>query len=330
MNVSKSVFVVLLMSIVSMLILASSALAAGPTLTVSGVPSNVVAGTSFKVTATAINSTPGQTINTITLVNTLGWGVAPQNTVSCVAGSQSCIADFTISVPSGAAIGQSSIFTTQATASTGEVTSGTNTATVSGAPSAPPVGNKVPVTVDGVLIDNFELSPSDTNVRDMERGQTFALKVKLTATADAKDVEIRSFVTGFEFGRNDPISDSAGPFDVQKGVSYVKTLNLKLPDRVQEDTYRIRVIVGGRDNDEVTKDFRIQVTPASHDVIVKDFSINPQDTVQAGRAILATVRVKNQGDKNENDVKVQVSIPELGVTATPDLDRKSTRLNSSH
>ncbi len=316
MKVSKSVFVVLLMSIVSMLLLSSVATAAAPKVSFVSLPSNVIAGTTFKVSVSASNDTavvqPPQFINTITLASDLNWPVSPQS-VNC--NSQLvCLADFTVTVPSAASVGQTAKFTAQVATNT-DAGSATATTVVSGAPSA---GNKVPVTVDGVLIDNFELSSSDTNIRDMERGQSFALKVKLTANSDAKDVEIRSFVTGFEFGRNDPISDSAGPFDVQKGVSYVKTLNMKLPARVQEDTYRIRVIVGGRDNDEVTKDFRIKVTPASHDVIVKDFSVNPQDTVQAGRAILATVRVKNQGDKNEKDVKVQVSIPELGVTATPD------------
>ncbi len=318
MNVSKSVFVVLLMSVVSMLMLASPALAAGPTIAVSGVPSNVVAGTQFTVTATAVNSTAGQTINTVTLVNTLGWNVAPQNTVSCVAGSQSCIASFSVSVPSGAAIGQSSIFTTQATANTGEVTTDTKAASVSGAPSVPSAGNKVPVVVDAVEVDNFQLSASDTNVRDLERGGEFALKVKLTATGSAKDVEIRAFITGFEFSRSEDISDSTSPFDVEKGVSYVKSLKLKLPERVEEDTYRIRVIVGGRDTDEITQNFRIKVTPTAHEVVVRDLSISPEDTVQAGRAILATVRVKNLGDKTEKDVKVRVSIPDLGVTATPD------------
>lgn len=316
MNVSKSVFVVLLISVFSMLMLASSALAAGPTLAVSGVPSNVVSGTQFTVTATAVNSTAGQTINTVTLVNTLGWDVAPQNTVSCVSGSQSCVATFSVSVPSGTAVGQSSVFTTQATASTGEVTTDTKTSSVSGAPSVPS-NNKVPVSIDSAQIDGFDLSQSGTTVRDMERGQSFKLKVQLTGTSNANAVEVRAFVTGFDSSSN-KISDSTNTFDVVKGVSYVKTLSLKLPDNVQEDTYRIRVIIGGRDNDEVTQDYRIQVTPAAHQVVVRDFSINPEDTVQSGRAILATVRVKNQGDKTENDIKVRVSIPELGVTANPD------------
>ncbi len=318
MKVSKSVFVVLLMSVISLLMLASAVSAAAPKISFIGVPSNVIAGTSFKISVAATNDStvqPPQLINTITLASDLNWPVSPQseNCNSVV----SCVADFTVSVPSTATIGQAVKFTAQVATST-ESGSATATSVVSGTPSAPSTGNKVPVKVDAVEVDNFELSASDTNVRDLERGGDFTLKVKLTATGSAKDVEIRAFVTGFEFSRSEDISDSTSPFDVEKGVSYVKSLKLKLPERVEEDTYRIRVIVAGRDNDEITQNFRIKVTPTAHEVVVKDLSISPEDTVQAGRAILATVRVKNLGDKTEKDVKVRVSIPELGVTATPD------------
>lgn len=318
MNVSKSVFVVLMISVISMLMLAPAAIAAVPTVSTSGVPANVVDGTSFKVTVTGASTgvPAGQAISTLSLASSnANFSVSSPTSVGCTAGSATCVAEFNVNVASGAPIGSSATLTATAVASNGEVGSSTAVSTVSGSASA---GNKVPVKVEAVEVDNFQLSASDTNVRDLERGEDFTLKVKLTATGNAKDVEIRAFVTGFEFGRNEPISDSTSPFDVEKGVSYVKSLKLKLPERVEEDTYRIRVIVGGRDNDEITQNFRIKVTPTAHEVVIRDLSISPEDTVQAGRAILATVRVKNLGDKTEKDVKVRVSIPDLGVTATPD------------
>ncbi len=176
----------------------------------------------------------------------------------------------------------------------------------------------VPVSIEAVEIDNFELSASELNIRDLERGEAFDVKVKVKASADANDVEIRAFVSGFEFSKTEDISDETRPFNVETNVSYVKTLKLKLPERADEDKYRLRIIVAGRDNDEVIKNFRIKVTPSDHEVVIKDLSVNPEDSVQAGRAVLATVRVKNIGDSQEDDVKVRVSIPDLGVTATPD------------
>ncbi|MBI2549597.1 hypothetical protein HYV83_00260 [Candidatus Woesearchaeota archaeon] len=176
----------------------------------------------------------------------------------------------------------------------------------------------VPVSIEAVDIDNFELSASELNIRDLERGEAFDVKIKVKASADANDVEIRAFVSGFEFSKTEDISDETRPFNVETNVSYVKTLKLKLPERADEDKYRLRIIVAGRDNDEVIKNFRIKVTPSDHEVVIKDLSVNPEDTVKAGSVVLATVRVKNLGDSQEDDVKVRVSIPELGVTDNPD------------
>ena len=180
------------------------------------------------------------------------------------------------------------------------------------------LADKVPVSISAVEVDGFELSASDVNVRDLERGEEFTLKVNIKALANAKDVEIRAFVTGFEFSSTEDISDEVTPFDVEQNVSYVKTLKMKLPERADEDKYRIRVIVAGRDNDELVQNYRIKVTPTDHEVVIRDFSVNPEEGIMAGRAVLATVRVKNIGDSRENDVKVRVSIPDLGVTASPD------------
>ncbi len=313
MNVSKGLFVVLLMSVIGML-LSSVALAAPPTLAVTGVPDNVIAGSSFKVTVVSSNTTAGQTITAASLVNSLNWAVSPGNSQNC-GNAISCVADFTVSVPLSAAVGQGSVITAQATANTGEVTPAfIKTVVVSGAPSA---GNKPAVKVDAVEVDGFELSTSETNIRDMERGKEFTMKVKLTGNAQSKNVEIRAFVSGFDFSDKEPISDSTSPFDVQAGVSYVKSLSLKLPERADEDNYRVRVVVAGRDTDDITMNYRIKVSASAHDVAIKDFVVTPEE-VQPGRAVLATVRVKNVGQKTEDEVTIKVSIPELGVTAAPD------------
>lgn len=314
----NGVFSVFVLSVVALLMLSSAVLAAPPKVSfVTGVPSNVVAGSSFRVSVAATNDSavqPPQFMNIMTLVSDLGWEVSPQ-LVTCSAGSASCAADFRVTVPSTAAVGQVARLTAQVTTSTSEIGSVAATVAVSGAPS---IGNNVPVSVEEVSVDGSDISVSELNALNLERGNDFVVKVTLKALDNVKDVELRAFVTGFEFGRSEPISDSVSPFDAEKGVTYVKTLRLKLPERLAEDTYRIRLVVAGRDNDEITQNFRIKVTPTDHEVVIRDFSISPEDTVQAGRAILATVRVKNLGDRTEKDVKVRVSIPELGVTATPD------------
>ncbi|MBI2664971.1 hypothetical protein HYX10_06565 [Candidatus Woesearchaeota archaeon] len=176
----------------------------------------------------------------------------------------------------------------------------------------------LPVTVDSVKIDSETLDAGLTTVRQLERGEDFTVSVKLSATANAKDVQINAFVSGFEHSRSQPISDSVRPFDLAAGENVVKKLKLSLPERADEDRYLIRVVVSDRSSDSVVREYGIKIEPSDAQVVISDFEISPEDEVQAGSAVLATVRVKNLGDSRENDLKVKVSIPDLGVSANAD------------
>ncbi|MBS3133071.1 hypothetical protein J4470_02995 [Candidatus Woesearchaeota archaeon] len=178
---------------------------------------------------------------------------------------------------------------------------------------------QVPVTVGEVKVDGYNLDAGlTTSVRQLERGEDFDVKIALKATADVENVQINVFITGFEHSQSEPISDSIRAFDLAENETVVKTLQLSLPERADEDKYLLRIIVSDRSNDVVTKEYGIKVQPSDTQVVIKDFELSPEDEVQAGRAVLATVRVKNVGDSQEDDVKIRVSIPELGVSATPD------------
>jgi len=49
--------------------------------------------------------------------------------------------------------------------------------------------------------------------------------------------------------------------------------------------------------------------------MVEDVTLFPGKIVQAGTALLTTVRVENKGERDEDDVKVEVRIPDLGLSA---------------
>ena len=184
---------------------------------------------------------------------------------------------------------------------------------------------QVPVSIASVKIDGEELSTSSDNVRNLERGEEFDVKVLVKANEgiaasgnETMDVQVFAFVSGFEHSRTDSMSDETRAFDLEAGHSIVKTLTLKLPERADEDNYRLRVVVADRNSEPVEAHYRIKIEPSDTQVVIRDFELSPEEEVQAGRAVLATVRVKNLGDSDEDDVKIKVSIPELGVSATPD------------
>ena len=54
--------------------------------------------------------------------------------------------------------------------------------------------------------------------------------------------------------------------------------------------------------------------------MLKDLVLNPDTSVVAGRALLATVRVKNTGERDQEGIKIRVSIPDLQVSATDFID----------
>ena len=185
--------------------------------------------------------------------------------------------------------------------------------------------NGVPLTVESVEVDGVALSDREDNVRDLERGEDFDVKVFLkadsrirTPTESATDVQVFAFISGYEFSGSESMSDETRAFDLGAGHSIVKTLTLSLPERVDEGDYRLRIIVADRNSEEIIQNYRIKVQPTDTEVVIKDFEINPETEVAAGRAVLATVRVRNLGDSEEDDVKIRVRIPGLGVSATPD------------
>jgi uncharacterized membrane protein len=68
------------------------------------------------------------------------------------------------------------------------------------------------------------------------------------------------------------------------------------------------------------QNYQINVALPRSSLEIKDVIFSPEDYVQAGRALLTTVRVKNIGDQDEDGVKVSVRVPALGVSASDYID----------
>ncbi len=175
----------------------------------------------------------------------------------------------------------------------------------------------IPGTIDSVKADGDELNTAGGNAVSLQRGQSFDVKVRVSATSPIPNAEIVAFITGFDFASSkDRISDSSGVFDMSNNNTVIKTLSLTLPDRADKANYRLRVVFADRNGDEITKDYPIVIDPPRHSVVIKDVVLNPSENIEAGRSLLASVHLKNIGDKNEQDLKVTVEIPDIDLTAT--------------
>jgi len=174
-----------------------------------------------------------------------------------------------------------------------------------------------------VYLDNVRLNEGGNNAfQVVERGETLELKVvfEATNTTSADEVvELSAEIKGDD--HDDIIADETDTFDLTGGGRYIKRLTLKLTDRMDPGQYDLRINIDGRTRDvALTQFFRLNVETPQHAVKIDDVIFSPMDRVRAGRALLTSVRVENDGDRDEDSVKVVVSIPELGLSAASYID----------
>ncbi len=182
----------------------------------------------------------------------------------------------------------------------------------------------LPLNVDRVEIDDQELLTTQVNRLDLERGQAYDVEVKFTALADMDNVEIEAFVSGYEYNDLERIVDTTHVFDADAGVTYTKRLEVSFPDDVQEDDYKLRILITDRNNDQTVLNYNLKIDVPRHGMKVEDVYFQPSGVVKAGSALLTTVRVENKGEKDQEDVRVTVSLPTLGVSATEYIEEVET------
>ncbi len=179
----------------------------------------------------------------------------------------------------------------------------------------------VPVSIDEVEVNGEEMIEDVDNRLDIQRGEEIEVKVRLNALADGEDLEVEAFISGFEHNDRTRLSDISDVFDVEADTTYIKKLRFDLSELVDEDDYLLRVIISDRNSDALIENYMLKIDVPRRDLTIRDVVFNPDNTVQAGRALLATVRIRNSGEQDEDDgVKVTVSIPELGVSASDFID----------
>lgn len=178
----------------------------------------------------------------------------------------------------------------------------------------------VPVAVDNVLINGDEMSVNDVNRLSIEKGEEIEIKVILTALQDADNIQVEAEIKGYEHSDEESTSDVTRVFDAEANVTYRKRLNIQIPNNVDEDDYKLRITVTDRNNEQITLNYNLRIDSPRHSMEIRDIILTPENEVRAGRALLAAVRVRNLGDRDEDSVKIKISIPELGLSASDYID----------
>ena len=181
------------------------------------------------------------------------------------------------------------------------------------------MANALSVTIDEVKVDGDVVSATSTNsIYDFEKDQDLSVKVRVTANADIDDVQIEAAIRGYD--HNDLMDDISDVFDMKSGVTYTKKLTIPLRLRMDQDRYKLRVRIEDRDGDTTSATYELEVDSKRHSLLIRDVILSPENEVKAGRALLTAVRLKNYGERDEDDILVKVSIPELGESASDYVD----------
>ncbi len=180
----------------------------------------------------------------------------------------------------------------------------------------------IPITIDTVEVEEVLLVENSTSRLDVERDDRLDVRVKITAQASLDNVEILGFISGFEYNDipGERISDITQVFQLDANVSYVRTLKIPLPDDVDVDDYKLRIIVSDRFGESTQANFDFKIDTKRHDLRIEDVILIPGNRVRAGAALLGKVRIENKGQRELDDVKVVMGIPALGVSATDYID----------
>ncbi len=191
-----------------------------------------------------------------------------------------------------------------------------------------PVGLTVEyLKIDGEKYDAYETADE---IVDVKRGEVLPIKLKLGAMTDVEDVQITAGLYGYKYSNYeaDKVFQTTRTFDLKEGHSTTKKLELEVPVNFDfgndEDgsAVKLRIFVADKNSISYTKSYNLNVVGLDDEdaVVIKSAYLNPSNTVMAGRAVSAQVKVENLGTEDYDDVTLIVSVPQLGIRDTETLD----------
>jgi len=174
----------------------------------------------------------------------------------------------------------------------------------------------LPITYEEVKMDDVLLRQDQITRLDLEKNQKYDVDVLIEAQEDIDDMEIKVFVSGFEYSATDRAEDHKGPVSMEAGEARKFTFEIEFSDEFEQDGYQLRIISMDRDDDTSIGNYPIKIDVPRHSLKIEDVIFYPETKVEGGDALITTIRVENNGEKTQEDVKVKLSIPDFETSAT--------------
>lgn len=141
-------------------------------------------------------------------------------------------------------------------------------------------------------------------------GETIPLRVSFTANANATDVRVKAWISGY---RSD-ISASSERFDIINGSRYTsKLLTLTAPSDIDPSENVLLVIrVETKDAFDEAR-YNLNIQRDSYDVEVMSVEVQILNDITPGSNAAIDVVLKNRGMRKLDDTYIKVKIPQLNV-----------------
>lgn len=189
---------------------------------------------------------------------------------------------------------------------------------------APMLASAVNLQITGLEINNRAVSASGSDSNKYERGEELDVSVQVKALAGVSDVQVEAEIYGYRYAtyEEDLISDTSRPLDYTANDTEWVDLHLQVPTKIDRDYFKLRVRACDRNSvscAEQTYQLRLSGIEPENAISIRDVVLSP-DSVMSGRAFTASIKVKNIGDDDLNDLKAVVEVPELNIKDVEYLD----------
>ena len=171
--------------------------------------------------------------------------------------------------------------------------------------------------IKSVYLDGIEVSSGD--ISQVELGNSVEVKVYIEGTGDTTtcpdgdvddcevDVKVKVWIGGYEY---DDVEAVSSEFSIEPGVTYRKNLELEIPEDldVEDNDYTLYVEVYDSDDYE-RESYEIYTEKQRNSLEIMDVIYD--STVNAGEELQIEIRIENNGDKKQEDIKVEISLEDL-------------------
>ncbi len=180
-------------------------------------------------------------------------------------------------------------------------------------------GRTLDISIDSVEADKKTLAENENNfVIISENEKELDVRVSLTSLEDVKDAHV-DVVLAFENG--DVVSDATSTFDINRDIHLSKVLKLPLISRFEQNNFKLKVRIVDADGNSEEKSYGLKISQNKFPFVISSISLSPENSVEAGKNLIARLRFKNSGVIPLDGITARVSIPELGVSSTKFIDQ---------